>query len=420
MGVFSLHSLCVLFGTTLSAAFSLYGSASYAVASLVGGGILTLCVFNIFPIRHFSFPDNERYSVGIKEVQITDENGDPLPLSIFYPIEKKNNGVGEKFLKGTPRYFLQKRKTISWVPFGDNRFLNGLARHASLPYILFSHLLLLKVVVPEENSVPPLVDKDGTVRSVILFTHGIAAFARLYTALLQQVASKGVIIFAVTHTDQSAAFCRDATNEWSVYMDCSLAFTSESRKHQLEIRSKQILFLLEKIRGGEDVFSCLGYSEEEVQQFTSKSPCIHLMGHSFGGSTVLSCIATTVMSSSPSVSPDIGVGKIVCLDPWFDPIEEAFSALLQDRIERFSPFSFPTLILLSEEWRRLINDSIIQALSECKNIFQIDIKTFRGTDHAYFCDVRVLSRVGKKDYCVVDPEKQVCEWGNLIASFIFS
>lgn len=420
MTIFSLHGISFLFGTTLSVLFSACGMISYALTSLLVGGAFTLFVFKVFPIRHFSPPVDGDYDVGIEEAHIRDENGDSLPLTIFYPIERSSPGSCEGSAARSAVFSKRQGKKIPWVPFGDNRFLKGLARHASLPYILFSHLLLLKVEVPEESSCPPLVEKDGTLRPVILFTHGIAGFSRLYTALLQQVASRGSIIFAVTHTDQSAAFCRDSSNKWSVPMDCTLAFTKESRKGQLGQRCQQVVFVAEQIRSGK-LFTLLGYSKDEIFNFFSRSPPIHFMGHSFGGSTVLSTVATGLMSASPRKISNLGVGKIVCLDPWFDPIEDIFSDFLIDhKIEKLSSFSHCTLILLSEEWKRLTDDAIIKAFENCQNVFQVNIKIYPGTDHAYFCDVRVLSRIGKKDYCVVDPEKQVHEWGKIIASFIYS
>lgn len=416
-----LHFSPFLLGCILCFLFSHLEKSSYALTSLITGGTLSLLVFVALPIRSLSPPPDGEYDVGIAEINLTMDRGASLPLSIFYPIEKCDE-IKRKKNNKTPCRLFRKGKTnkMPWIPFGDHRFVRGLAKHASLPFFCLSHLLLLQVNVPAGEKCPPLVFSDGFHRPVILFSHGIAGFSRLYTSLLQQMASRGAIIFAVTHTDESAAFCRDVTNEWSISLDCSVPFTKESRMDQLLKRSNQVAFVSNKIRSGE-LFPCLGYSDEEVEKFSSRSPLIHLMGHSFGGSTILSMVGSKVLSSSVKSMADLGVDKIICLDPWFDPVEDLFNTLFSnEKIDKFTQFSYPTLILLSEEWKRLISDSLIFELTNCKKLFDIDVEVFLGTDHAYFCDVRVFSRLGKKKYCHVDPEKQIYDWGKKIMSFVIS
>lgn len=416
-----LHSIPFFLGCTLCAIFSHLDKSSCALASLLTGGAFSLLVFIELPICSLSPPSDGEYDVGIAEVNLPMDRGASLPLTIFYPIEKCDDNKRKKKNKASCRLLRKSEtNTIPWIPFGDHRFVSGLAKHASLPFFCLSHFLLLQVSVPEGKKCPPLVFSDGSHRPVILFSHGIAGFSRLYTSLLQQMASRGAIIFALTHTDESAAFCRDVTNEWCVSLDCSLPFTKESRKDQLQKRCDQVIFISERIRNGE-LFTCLGYSDEEVEKFSSSSPSIHLMGHSFGGSTVLSTVGNQVLSSSVKVMADLGVDKIICLDPWFDPVEDIFNTLFaKEKFDEFIQFSYPTLILLSEEWRRLISDSLILELTDCKNLFDMEVEVFLGTDHAYFCDVRVFTRFGKKKYCHVDPEKQIYEWGKKIMSFISS
>lgn len=80
-----------------------------------------------------------------------------------------------------------------------------------MPRILINDLAFVKIKAWKNAPFASLFDKNtNKVRPIIVFSHGLAGFAQIYSTFLMSMASRGAIVFALTHMDASAAYCRDA------------------------------------------------------------------------------------------------------------------------------------------------------------------------------------------------------------------
>jgi hypothetical protein len=134
----------------------------------------------------------------------------------------------------------QKDSSASWVPHGDGRYVEGIARYIGLPQWLFSFLKthslgVAEFEVPLEYSSSDSFEANREVdlghpeaddnrRSplkrplplnaaawdgrVIVFSHGLAGHQAAFSTLCMDIASGGPIVIAVDHQDGSASFTK--------------------------------------------------------------------------------------------------------------------------------------------------------------------------------------------------------------------
>eukprot|EP00796_Vickermania_ingenoplastis_P005323 gene5323-3825_t len=388
----SLHYTPLIVGSAACSVLYASGHSILAGTTLVSTLLGTAVVFWCQPLRARRAPKNRRYDVGILELDHDDERGVP-PITVFYPTKKDGNGL----------------KDVSWLPYKDSRYLKGMARYAKMPYILFRDLRHVTVEVSASRSLPPLATAKGA-RPIILFSHGLSGYSRLYTTMFLHLASQGAIVFSVTHTDRSAAFCRDSTNTLFITIDTKLKLTSEDRQEQFLKRSEELCLAHARIADGKLLLG-LGYTTEEVVQFNSLYGRIHLMGHSFGGASAL--------NSAFSLRDHPRAGSVICLDPWHVPLQGVLQKGLLN-IEKKS-FATPALLLFSQEWCLMEGAlEFFERLDQeyCDRPGRLLIRRYDGTDHLSCCDISVFTRVGKQAYCVTNPERQIQEWAHEILQFI--
>lgn len=378
----SLHYTPLIVGTLTTTALWSLGRILPGVVSVATTAAVTLTVFWAQPLT-FSTPRG-RFAVGLKELCRDEVRGIP-PVSLFYPIED-NNEV----------------RTCSWLPFGDRRYLKGLAKYSGFPYVLFRDLRQVVFPIPVDGKLPPLLLRNGAPREIYILSHGICGYSRLYTSLIQELVSRGAIVCALTHTDESAAFCRDESNSFAIFIDTALKFTKEDRRRQILQRISEIRNIFDEITSGAFLLSSVGYSVEEIQAYNDTGAPIHLIGHSFGGSTVLKAVSTGKLNKQR-------IGGVVALDPWHVPLQG---------VSGFTDGTFPSpsLLLFSEEWAKM--DGALPFFNDFQDSTgKVHIQVFPGTDHMSFCDIALFSRVGRKSYCVVNPFHQIRHWAEIISDF---
>ena len=116
----------------------------------------------------------------------------------------------------------------------------------------------------------------------IVFSHGLSACPRFYSALMSDYASHGYIIFALSHRDMSTSYCNDKDGNF-YYYDCEAkVFDLEYRQKQVDIREKEIVALIDEICEGKGIKTKMGYPNINIDTNRLIS-----MGHSYGGITAL-------------------------------------------------------------------------------------------------------------------------------------
>lgn len=331
----SLHYFPVTF--TLMVASGLYyrGHRKTLCAGIALAGIcLSSMAFYVQPLAVLK-PLSGPFNVAVREVMANTTAGVP-PVTWFFPTLAALRGG-----KGRP-----------WLPYNDVRYVDGLAQYAGIPRLFTRDLRLTRVAdSPSESTPLPLMEDDGvTPRPLVFFSHGIAGFPHLYTTLLMEMAASGALVAAVTHMDGSASFCRDAASHVEVPLDTALPWTLEAREAQLNVRVKETRLTLERLQSGA-LLRELGYAEGEIKKYLASKPSVTLVGHSFGGSTMMATALETKDAAATEVRGAAGpfYTGVVALDPWPLPLKGSFMKSLRAGTARYD---IPTQIHVSEAWMR--------------------------------------------------------------------
>ncbi|GET92820.1 phospholipase A2-like protein, putative [Leishmania tarentolae] len=344
--ILSIHYLPASLSVFLSCLAAAWGVGWKICLLMACMGLLVTCAaFYFQPLQCF-FPLGGHFNVGTREV--CGERGSMKPpVTIVYPTAS-----------GTPHGGIQ------YIPFGERGYLVGMARYSKLPYVLVKDLLLMRKKMRADAEPAPLFRHDGTPRPMIVFSHGLGGFPHLYSTLLMDLAVRGAVVFAISHMDGSAAYCRDAGREIRIPLNTQVGWTTEDRVPQIEVRIRETLNTIKRIRNGE-LLLVLGYDKETVDRYIKMEPRVHLVGHSFGGAT---CLAAALQDED-EVSEKGGVSSIastVVYDPWMIPLKTImFYEKLTDSKQPVH-FITPTLQIFSEEWVR--NEEQLSFFEEVKTI----------------------------------------------------
>lgn len=111
----------------------------------------------------------------------------------------------------------------------------------------------------------------------IVFSHGLKAHRNIYATLYMELASCGYFVIALSHNDQSA----DYTPKAGVYDLETEGYDYKVKNLQVKVRENEVLALCEEIQK-EDFMANFGF-----QGRAKLSDDLVIMGHSFGGITVL-------------------------------------------------------------------------------------------------------------------------------------
>ncbi|KAA0708449.1 Platelet-activating factor acetylhydrolase [Triplophysa tibetana] len=282
-----------------------------------------------------------------------------------------------------------------WVPCRE--YFNGLAdfmnMNRTLSEKIFNYLFgSSKIPAAWNASFKP----DGKY-PVIIFSHGLGAFRTLYSAICVELASQGFIVAAVEHRDESASatfYFREHTEsgtkkhvsceifkpvsenleeEWMYYRglkpgENEFPLRNKQVKQRSDecIRALNILFDINSGKSVENVFqSVFDLSTME----NSMDLCrIAIMGHSFGGATVIECLCKEVKFKCG-----------VALDTWMLPLDE----------EIFPSIKQPIFFINSEKFQWIGNIMRMKKLDSA--VIPRKMITIRGTVHQSFPDFTFLT-----------------------------
>ncbi|XP_017575673.1 platelet-activating factor acetylhydrolase [Pygocentrus nattereri] len=232
---------------------------------------------------------------------------------------------------------------------------------------------------------------------VVIFSHGLGAFRTLYSAICAELASQGFVVAAVEHRDESASatfyyqenneaeqrphavhqnfrpISNNLEEEWMYYRALKpgeLEFPLRNR--QVKQRADECiraLNLLIDINAGKSVENVL----QSTFDWTTLENCMDLcriaiMGHSFGGATVIECLCKEVKFKCG-----------IALDTWMFPLDE----------EIFPSVKQPIFFINSEKFQWAGN--IIRMKKLDSAVIPRKMITIKGTVHQSFPDFTFLT-----------------------------
>ncbi|XP_032398746.1 platelet-activating factor acetylhydrolase isoform X2 [Etheostoma spectabile] len=308
----------------------------------------------------------------------------------------------------------EKAERPDWVPCKE--YFNGLTDFMNINRTfgekIFNYLF-------GSFKIPAALDapfKSNAKCPVIIFSHGLGAFRTLYSAICAELASQGFIVASVEHRDQSASatyYFRDKTEsekanknngpktsgsaqddnlvrEWMYYRRLKPGEREfPLRNEQVKKRADECIRALDKlieINSGISVQNVLQTKFDWTTLENSMDLCrIAVMGHSFGGATVIEALCKEVKFKCG-----------VALDVWMNPLDD----------EIFPRVKQPIFFINSEKFQWAGNISRIKKLDSA--VIQRKMITIRGTVHQSFPDFTFLTGnwIGKlmKLQGEIDPE----------------
>lgn len=293
------------------------------------------------------------YSVGCTDLMFKYTRESSF-LRLYYP--SRGNNHHEALWIPNREYFFGLSKVIG-TNFLKGRILNLLFGSKTIPAMWNSPL------------------RTGEKYPLIIFSHGLGAFRTLYSAIGIDLASHGFIVAAVEHRDKSASatyYFKDqsaakAKNKTWMYIKMLKQEDSSERNKQVRQRAKecsQALNLILDINSGKPVKNILKLPFA-IKQLTDSVDVnkIAIMGHSFGGATVLQ-----------TLSEDKRFRCGIALDAWMFPLgDEVYPRIPQ-----------PLFYINSEQFQ--YRENIEKMEQSCLPGKERKMITIRGSVHQNFAD----------------------------------
>ncbi|XP_012676454.1 platelet-activating factor acetylhydrolase [Clupea harengus] len=283
-----------------------------------------------------------------------------------------------------------------WIP--TREYFNGLADFMKINRSISERIFNYLFGACEIPAVWNASFKSCGKCPVVIFSHGLGAFRTLYSAICCELASQGFIVAAVEHRDESASATFYFTEKSEVEQQKEQASCKPSSvnpphlqqqwmyyrplkpgEREFPLRNKQVkqradecikaLDLLIEINTGSPVENVLRTQFDWSTLEDSMDLCkIAIMGHSFGGATVIEGLCKEVKFKCG-----------IALDAWMSPIDE----------EIFPRVKQPIFFINSEKFQWAGNIARIKKLDSA--FFPRKMITIRGTVHQSFPDFTFLT-----------------------------
>lgn len=247
------------------------------------------------------------YGVGCVDVEwrAPCADGDsPFRACIFYPSSRGRS--------------LARSERQPWLPSPADEYLEaygglyGLSRRVS-------RLLLLSMRMARMQCSPGAPCADGK-WPVVFFSHGLCGCRTTYSTICTELASQGHIVVALEHADGSAALA--ITSEKSIAYVSYGEASGSLRERQLKQRVREFQAAKRSIADLQESMLLAPDSGDHCRLvdvgLTSANidldNCV-LLGHSFGGATVMLAAQTPAFRGRP----------VAIMDPWLGPSMSTFS-----------------------------------------------------------------------------------------------
>uniref|UniRef100_A0A673VUL0 Platelet-activating factor acetylhydrolase n=1 Tax=Salmo trutta TaxID=8032 RepID=A0A673VUL0_SALTR len=219
---------------------------------------------------------------------------------------------------------------------------------------------------------------------VVIFSHGLGAFRTLYSAICTELASQGFIVASVEHRDESASATYfyhqkpqepEKDEEWMYYRSLKPGESEfPLRNKQVKQRADECIKALDtliQINSGKKMENVLQTEFDWTTLENSMDLCrIAVMGHSFGGATVIEALCK-----------DVNFKCGIALDAWMFPLDDEIYARVKQ----------PIFFINSEKFQWAGNISRMRKLDSSSTSMQRKMITIKGTVHQSFPDFTFLT-----------------------------
>jgi len=300
----------------------------------------------------------------------------------------------------------------SWVNNSEFTLL-PLAKKIFSPSSFLSTFSLGWSLIGKNLTIP--ICKDASIAQhagsgwpVVVFSHGMGCNRFTMSQVCYQLASMGVVVVAVEHREGSgfsSSFKEGGNMEEIPHLHVPVD------EHEYELRNNQVnhrcdeidraIDILAKLNAGESVTNVTENIDDEnklgLNIFKSSLDLtnnLYLMGHSFGGSTVL------LSSNHPRVK------AVLALDPWMFPISRQ-----KLKIKK------PTLVINTEKF---VNQNNLKVIEEAfVNSSDVKFKLYKNGVHLSATDIpsvftQTVLRKGLGFMDKVEPELVMVEINKMV------
>ena len=276
-------------------------------------------------------------------------------------------------------------ETASRHPYFRPEAVVGLADYSKQPVELMQFL--------SRRSHPCLIDAKpvpGQKFPIVIFSHGLGGCMEMYTQLCQQVASYGYWVVALEHEDGSGAYAESISNRDDKNNDNSdeekgptpvyykrpddtpysrakvTNFRRPFLKQRVQDVSKALDHVFHEIDENQD--NKISDDKEgiiaQVFQAADRSQGVHLLGHSFGGATMVLAVQDETFAKRHPVK------SLSLMDCWAfslddNALKKGCNSISSENVNEKGDFTHSTLHLLSEAW--LTNPEVAEVKELLRN-----------------------------------------------------
>ncbi|KAJ7240301.1 platelet-activating factor acetylhydrolase, isoform II-domain-containing protein [Mycena haematopus] len=277
---------------------------------------------------------------------------DEVTFTAYYPADLEHNG--------------KSSKGLDWLIRPAGATLKGFSRFTGVPTWLLRPIVYLFGIglkIPAYWNAPLLHPGDACKQwPLVIFSHGLGGSRTAYSQICSEMAAAGKIVLAVEHRDGTGPACtpraHDGKTRTVLYCrEDDVVFPPDRagttprvlplRVDQLEFRQHEIYRIYAAfcalVRDGVALEAIDGAQVELRSWAPAPGPAlvnwddVTLVGHSFGGCTVLSIVS----SAPPPAYAPIPVSKVLLYDPWLEPLPSPGSTPI-DPSSASSSFSEPS------------------------------------------------------------------------------
>jgi len=273
---------------------------------------------------------NGPFCVGYVDLMTPGTPDESIFMRIYYPSEKDGSVRNPPVwtFDGSKHLLLDFLKTMvwnwpSWVNSKEYRAI-GFARKVSSPNFFYKFMFEGWSIFGRQLTIP--INRSAKLAShsenglpVVVFSHGMGCNRFTMSQVCYQLASQGVVVVAIEHREGSgfgSYYVKDGNS-----IDVP-HYVVKPDKHEYEERNKQVnhrygeivrtLDILQLVNAGISVNNVCNDSTlmnlTLLKSSMDLNERLFLMGHSFGGASVL------------LASKDPRVKAILALDPWMFPL----------------------------------------------------------------------------------------------------
>lgn len=237
-----------------------------------------------------SLPDPEGpFIVGVHDFECELPSG-AVRIRMWYPADPNSQSRRAKWLpEPATKYAIGY-----WMTTGLPRWL---ARWAAMPA---TWKLAPAALRNDAKPCPPPGASDGW--PVTVFSHGLLGCAAAYSVLCAEVASYGSVVLAIEHADGSAVYTERSSKPipFQATRPATQADDASWRVIQVQQRASEIVELISEMSSSDVPISAdAGVLNHGYLDFAR----LTLMGHSFGGASVLQAVAGLALQAKDYSPP---------------------------------------------------------------------------------------------------------------------